>query len=51
MFRRRCAAPAWSKWLGDSDKSGGGVFDLLIHDVDFALMLFGMPDVGLRDRP
>jgi predicted dehydrogenase len=43
-FRRRCAAPAWSKWLGDAEKSGGGVFDLLIHDVDFALMLFGMPE-------
>jgi len=43
LFRRRCAAPAWSKWLGDADKSGGGVFDLLIHDVDFAVMLFGMP--------
>jgi predicted dehydrogenase len=44
LFRRRCAAPVWSNWLGDADKSGGGVFDLLIHDVDFALMLFGMPD-------
>jgi predicted dehydrogenase len=44
LFRRRCAAPAWSKWLGDADKSGGGVFDLLIHDVDIALMLFGMPE-------
>jgi predicted dehydrogenase len=44
VFQRRCAAPTWSKWLGDADKSGGGVFDLLIHDVDFALMLFGMPE-------
>lgn len=44
LFRRRCAAPAWSKWLGDADKSGGGVFDLLIHDIDFAMMLFGLPD-------
>ena len=44
LFRRRCAAPAWSKWLGDAEKSGGGVFDLLIHDVDFALMVFGMPE-------
>ncbi|HLJ47032.1 MAG TPA: Gfo/Idh/MocA family oxidoreductase [Bryobacteraceae bacterium] len=42
-FRRRCAAPAWSQWLGDSAKSGGGVFDLLIHDVDMCLHLFGMP--------
>jgi predicted dehydrogenase len=55
LFRRRCAAPAWSKWLGDADKSGGGVFDLLIHDVDFALMLFGVPDAvsatGYEDLP
>ena len=54
-FRRRCAAPFWSEWLGDSSKSGGGVFDLLIHDVDFALSLFGMPEAvsaaGYEDMP
>src|SRR3954453_11540606 len=33
-FRRRCSAPGWSGWLGDPAKSGGGVFDLLIHDAD-----------------
>lgn len=44
LFRRRCAAPAWSQWLKQSDKSGGGVFDLLIHDVDIALHLFGKPE-------
>lgn len=43
LFRRRCAAPAWNAWLGDASKSGGGVFDLLIHDVDMALKLFGRP--------
>lgn len=43
FFRRRCAAPAWSQWLKQSDKSGGGVFDLLIHDVDIANLLFGKP--------
>ncbi len=43
FFRRRCAAPAWSKWLQDKSKSGGGVFDLLIHDIDMALWLFGVP--------
>jgi predicted dehydrogenase len=43
LFRRRCAAPAWSQWLKQSDKSGGGVFDLLIHDVDIANYLFGKP--------
>ena len=42
-FRRRCAAPAWSKWLGDRERSGGGVFDLLIHDFDYCVYLFGKP--------
>jgi predicted dehydrogenase len=44
FFRRRCAAPAWGGWLKDPEKSGGGVFDLLIHDVDMCLHLFGRPD-------
>jgi predicted dehydrogenase len=44
IFRRRCAAPGWSAWLGDPEKSGGGVFDLLIHDVDMCLHLFGQPE-------
>jgi predicted dehydrogenase len=37
IFRRRCAAPSWGTW------EGGGAFDLLIHDVDFALHAFGKP--------
>jgi predicted dehydrogenase len=44
IFRRRCAAPAWSLWLGDRAQSGGGVFDLLIHDFDIALACFGRPE-------
>ena len=44
VFRRRCAAPAWSAWLADPKQSGGGVFDLLIHDVDMCLHLFGAPE-------
>ncbi len=43
LFRRRCAAPAWSPWLSDPAQSGGGVFDLMIHDVDQCLWLFGWP--------
>jgi predicted dehydrogenase len=43
LFRRRCAAPKWSAWLSRKDVSGGGVFDLLIHDIDMALVLFGQP--------
>ncbi len=44
VFRRRCAAPAWGGgWLKNPALSGGGVFDLLIHDVDMAIHLFGLP--------
>ncbi len=42
-FRRRCAQPGWSEWITDQTRSGGGAFDLLIHDVDMALRLFGPP--------
>jgi predicted dehydrogenase len=55
IFRRRCAAPAWGKWLADPSLSGGGVFDLLIHDVDYCIQLFGLPKavsaVGFEDMP
>ena len=55
LLRRRCAAPAWGKWLHDAAKSGGGVFDLLIHDVDYCLYAFGMPEsvaaTGYEDMP
>lgn len=43
-FTRKCAAPDWSEWLADRSRSGGGVFDLLIHDFDAALFFFGKPD-------
>ena len=53
FFRRKCAAPAWSPWMRDRAKSGGGIFDLLIHDVDFSLHLLGKPTavtaVGVED--
>ena len=42
-FSRRCAEPAWGGWLKEPSKSGGGVFDLIIHDVDACLWLFGLP--------
>ncbi len=43
-FRRRCAAPDWGGWLNQPSKSGGGAFDLLIHDVDMCIHLFGVPE-------
>jgi predicted dehydrogenase len=44
LFRRRTAVPEWGPWEFDKAKSGGGVYDLLIHDVDMSLLLFGAPD-------
>jgi predicted dehydrogenase len=43
-FIRRCGIPDWSPWLADESRSGGAVIDLLIHDIDQALLLFGVPD-------
>jgi predicted dehydrogenase len=55
LFRRRCAAPGWSKWLHDPAISGGGIFDLLIHDIDYCRHLFGPPEsvsaIGYEDMP
>ncbi|HWZ31114.1 MAG TPA: Gfo/Idh/MocA family oxidoreductase [Bryobacteraceae bacterium] len=43
-LRRRCARPEWADWQSDPRRSGGAVLDLLIHDIDMALLLFGPPD-------
>ena len=47
MFRRVSASPFWAgpkSWFSDPTKSGGCVFDLHVHDVDFVNYLFGKPD-------
>lgn len=44
LFRRRCAARAGQSWIANRALSGGGVYDLLIHDVDMCLHLFGAPE-------
>ena len=38
--------PMWSEggWLLSDKKSGGIIYDLTIHDIDFAVSLFGMPE-------
>jgi predicted dehydrogenase len=46
FFRRRCGAPAWSRWQTDLARSGGAIMDLLIHDLDFCLHLYGKPIVA-----
>lgn len=42
-FTRKARVPDWSSWLPNEKQSGGAVLDLLIHDLDQALLLFGMP--------
>jgi predicted dehydrogenase len=36
--------PQWAKWLRDPEKSGGALFDLQVHDLDYLLNLFGTPE-------
>ena len=43
-FERTCGLPDWSSWLPLEARSGGPIVDLLIHDIDQALKLFGMPE-------
>jgi predicted dehydrogenase len=45
-FRRISPRPdwGWQDWLLDYEKSGGAGQDLYIHDIDYALSLFGEPE-------
>ncbi len=44
-FRRLSPTPewGWNNWLHKVEQSGGAAQDLHIHDVDFALSIFGEP--------
>lgn len=33
--------PAWAQWHRDPEKSGGGLFDLHIHDIDYLYSVLG----------
>jgi predicted dehydrogenase len=44
FFRRRAAAPVWSPWLRNPARSGGAILDMLIHDADYCISLWGMPE-------
>jgi predicted dehydrogenase len=44
QFRRSAGLPDWSRWLPKEERSGGAVIDLLVHDIDQAIALFGMPE-------
>ena len=43
---RRQPLPAWpaGNWMADPKLSNGGVVDFQIHDIDFMISLFGMPN-------
>ena len=41
--KRTCQHPTWSNWHRDPAKSGGGLYDLNVHDIDYLYSLFGKP--------
>lgn len=38
---RLAQPPNWSNWFADTQKSGGGLFDLHLHDIDYLRHIFG----------
>ncbi len=40
---RSTGYPRWGGWLAQSEQSGGAILDLLCHDIDIALAIFGQP--------
>lgn len=42
--KRLGQAPKWSSWFQHPEKSGGALFDLHIHDIDFVYYLLGKVD-------
>jgi len=46
-FYRFSGVPGWGQWKEKQacfGSSGGALFDLVIHDIDFAQSMFGLPD-------
>jgi len=42
--KRLCQHPVWATWHRNPKISGGGLYDLNVHDIDFIYSVFGMPD-------
>lgn len=49
-FTRASGVPGWAAWLTDAGQSGGAVLDLLVHDFDQVIALFGNPS-RIEARP
>jgi predicted dehydrogenase len=49
---RLAEPPRWAEWFQHPEKSGGALFDLQVHDLDYLMNLFGTPEslfaVGLQ---
>lgn len=44
LYEKRCCQhPTWSTWHRDPAKSGGGLYDLNVHDIDYLYSVFGVP--------
>lgn len=43
VLRRSTGYPQWGNWLIQEERSGGAILDLMSHDLDLALSLFGDP--------
>jgi predicted dehydrogenase len=41
---RKSGLPVWAPWLLRPEESGGAILDMLVHDFDQALFLFGKPE-------
>jgi predicted dehydrogenase len=50
VMKRQTGYPQWSEWLATEERSGGAILDLLSHDIDQALKLFGRPESVLAVR-
>lgn len=42
-FQRSAGYPGWGGWLANEERSGGAILDLLCHDLDQVLNIFGPP--------
>ena len=45
VYEKRLAQhPNWTQWHKDPNVSGGGLYDMNIHDIDFLYTLYGLPE-------